>query len=183
MTTPFRKALPDGSAMPIRKRRTDCPSPIVLHAYRPTSNTVECWTTRVGPTYRTSNRESPSCLFHLAIPPSFRAVVTGLAGALQAELAGRLECSFSWASARISSRIVPSGLRSVIRSRRRGSNLWDPAWNCVGEMLNVPAGVAAMGRRPRNQIDVPSGQALSGRRDRAAIASVSLFSQMPRFRL
>lgn len=35
MRTPFRKALPDGPDMPIRKRRTDCLSPIILHTYGP----------------------------------------------------------------------------------------------------------------------------------------------------
>lgn len=180
MTTPFRKALPDGSAMPIRKHRTDCPFPIGLRAYRPTSNTVECWTTRVGPTYRTSNRESPSRLFHPAIPPSFRAVVPGFAGALQAELAARLECSFSWASSDIvSNRVIGTPFCHPVpeaQEQLMGPGL-ELRWRNVKRARRRRRHEQTASQPPRR----PMRASLIGPMRPGVIAPVSFFSQIPRF--
>lgn len=123
---------PSGSVERIVFHRSSC-----MHT-DPTSGTVEHWTTRMGPACRTSNRESSSRPLYPAVPASHGAAVTRSAGSAPAEPAGKLECSSSWTSARISSRILPSGSCSVVRFRKRGAayrtrsrSLFEKCQSCV----------------------------------------------------
>jgi len=188
MTTRFRKALPDGPAMPIRKRRTDCPSPIAPPLLRPASDTVKRSTAQIGPSYRTSQ-----VLPRLPGPPRTGpcGIATGATGNTQSNslpatsdhrqnrppkgparrrAARTFYCpvikdgptSRRTLAVRIGPREgPPSGpgrWGDSLKSHRRHtptSGLWDPGWNCVREMLSLPAGDAAIRREPRNRLDVP----------------------------
>jgi hypothetical protein len=166
MRTPFRKALPDGPDMPIRKRRTDCLSPIILHTYGPDLRHRRALDNADGP--------SLSDIEQRIIEPSSLSGSSGIARSRRHPLSrlrtGRTRRQtgvlvFMDIRADIVSNPATGLLFCRPVSQARGG-LSDSVGIPVREMSIPCVGDSADRECFRNQPDAPQGEALSGRRNR-----------------
>ncbi len=170
------QACPSGSVERIVFRRSSC-----MHA-DPISGTVERWTTRMGPAYRTSNRELSSRPLYPAVPASHGAAVTRSAGSAPAELPA------NW-SVRLHGHPRGYRLESCYRAPVLSSGFAiagpliglgrDPCSRNVNPMyrrLRRPQMLSQPARRSARPSLIGPGRP-------EAMTAVSISSQMPRFRL